>query len=151
MDIVGKAENFAKGEYAKHDSMHQWGHIENVMNRALEIAQNFENIDYEALKLAIIFHDIDYRSYDTHVDASVEVAERFLSENNYPRERIDKIKEIMLDHSTPHREKRGEAKFLEGKIIYDADKSTIVDKAMSDKYYPKLYLDETRKLVDSER
>ncbi len=148
MDIINKAEIFAKKEYLKNDAFHQWGHIQNVMKRALEIAENLKDIDYETLKLAIIFHDIDYRSYDTHVDASVKAAEQFLNENNYSREKTDKVKEIMLDHSTPHRKQRGEAKSIEGKIIYDADKSIfITNKETYEKYYPKLYLEETRKLV----
>lgn len=150
MNIIEKAEEFAKEEYLKNDSKHQWGHIQNVLNRAIEIAQNRKDIDYETLTLAIIFHDIDYRSYDTHVDASVEVAEQFLSRNDYPREKINKVKEIMLDHSTPHREKRGEAKSLEGKIIYDSDKSIfLTTKELYEKYYPKLYLEETKKLLGS--
>lgn len=148
MDIINKAENFAKKEYLKNDNFHQWSHIQNVAKRAFEIANNFKNIDYEILKLAIIFHDINYRLYDTHVDASVKVMEQFLTKNNYPCEKIDKVKEVMFDHSTPHRKLRGEAKSLEGKIIYDADKSIfITDKKTYEKYYPKLYLNETRKLV----
>ncbi|MFA6136047.1 MAG: HD domain-containing protein [Candidatus Paceibacterota bacterium] len=148
MNIVDKAELFAKERYLANDPIHQWRHIQNVMERALLIAQNFDDIDYETLKLAVIFHDIDYRSYDTHVDASAKVAEKFLSENNYPRERINRVKEVIFDHSTPHREKQGEAESLEGKIIYDADKSIfITDKKTYDKYYPKLYLKETKNLV----
>ena len=106
------------------------------------------NVDYEALKLAIIFHDIDYREYETHVENSIKVAESFLKKEGYSKDRIEKVKEIMLNHSSPHRRKFGDAKLLEGKIIYDADKSISMDsKKFYEKYYPKLYLDETKKLV----
>ncbi|MBT3985062.1 HD domain-containing protein [archaeon] len=148
MDIIQKAEEFAKKEYKKNDSFHQWSHIQNVLKRALEIAEQLKDVDYEVLKLAIIFHDIDYRKYETHVEASIEVAETFLKKEGYPKERIEKVKEIMLNHSSPHRRKFGEAKLLEGKIIYDADKSiSMGDAEFYKKYYIKLYLDETRKLV----
>lgn len=149
MDILQKAEEFAKRRYLKNDPIHQWSHIQNVMDRALELAKHYEDVDYEALKLAVIFHDIDYLSYETHVDASVAVAQEFLNERNYPRERIDKVKEIMLDHSSPHRKKRGDATLLEGKIIYDADKSIfITDRESYERYFPKLYLEESRNLVE---
>jgi HD superfamily phosphodiesterase len=147
MDIIKKAEEFAKKEYQKYPER-GWKHVEDVLKRALEIAENFDNVDYEALKLAIIFHDIDYPSYETHVEDSIKVAENFLKENGYPDERIEKVKEIMLNHSTPHRKKFGEAKLLEGKIIYDADKSIyITDSKTYERHFPKLYLEETRRLV----
>jgi len=148
MDIVKKAEEFAKKEYKKNDPKHQWNHVEKVLKRALKIAENFDKIDYEALKLSIIFHDINYKSYKTHVEDSIKIAEKFLKENDYSKEKIRKVKEIMFDHSTPHRKKLGEAKLVEGKIIYDADKSLfITDSKTYDKYFPKLYLNETKKLI----
>lgn len=110
MDILEKATIFAQKEYKKNDSNHQWAHIESVMKRALEIASQLDDVDYEILKLGVIFHDIDYNSeatyeenYKNHVENSLKVAEEFLTKNNYPRERIVKLKQVMLDHSTSHR------------------------------------------------
>ena len=150
MNIIEEAESFAKREYLKNDDFHQWHHIQKVMERAMLISNNFENVDYEALKLAIIFHDIDYSDYSTHPDNSADIAVSFLQKNNYPTDRIKKVKEIMLNHSTPHREKLGDAKLLEGKIIYDSDKSISMTKKddFYNKHYPYLYLDETRSIVD---
>lgn len=156
--IIEKAIKFAKVEYKKNDPLHRWSHIENVMKRASEIVEKIEKpVDLELLKLAIIFHDIDYNSemnfeesYKKHPDNSVKVAEHFLHKNNYPKERIKKVKEIMLDHSTPHRKIRGEAKSLEGKIIYDSDKSIGIDWSnpeLHNKYFPQLYLNETREMI----
>ena len=155
MDIIKKAEVFARKEYGKNDPFHQWQHVESVMKRALEIAKHLEGVDYEVLRLAVIFHDIDYYSessyeenYKNHVENSIRVAERFLRDNGYPEERIEKVKEIMLNHSTPHRRRFGDAKLLEGKIIYDADKSLfITDSRTYKKYFPRLYLEESRRLV----
>ena len=139
----------------KLDPKHKWAHIEAVMKRALEIAEKLDNIDYELLKLGVILHDIDYNSestfeenYKNHVENSIKVAERFLIKNNYPKERIIKLKQIMLDHSTPHRRKIGDSKIKEGKILYDADKSIFITTLERyEKYSPLLYFDETRKLV----
>ena len=146
--IIQKAEKFAKKEYKKNDSAHQWKHIKEVMKRALRIAKNLKDIDYEILKLAIIFHDIDYSSYENHVKNSIKIAERFLKENDYPNEKIKEVKEIMLNHSTPHRKKFGDAHLIEGKIIYDADKSIFITNLETyKKYFSLLYLNETKKLV----
>jgi HD superfamily phosphodiesterase len=131
MDIIKKATSYAKKEYQKNDPKHRWMHVEAVMKRALEIAGKLKDVDYEILQLGIIFHDIDYHSeatseenYKNHVENSIKVAEEFLKKNNYPNERIKKLKQIMLDHSTPYRKKFGESKIKEGKILYDAGKSS---------------------------
>lgn len=155
MNIIKKAKKFAKKEYLKNDPLHQWEHVAAVRKRACKIAKHLKNIDDELLNLAIIFHDIDYNSsfsykenYKNHVEASIKVAEKFLKENDYPKNKIEKIKQIMLDHSTPHRKKYGDSKILEGKILYDADKSIFITTLEKyKKYYPLLYLDITKKLV----
>lgn len=156
MDILKKTEYFARKRYKKNNKFHQYTHVEAVLKRSLEIIKNMdnsENIDLEALKLAIIFHDIDYSSYETHVDNSVKVAEKFLNENNYPKTKIKRIIEIMYNHSTPHQKRFGKAKLIEGKIMYDADKSLFItkiymtDKKTYKKYFSKLYLKETKSLM----
>ena len=151
MSFFQPAYFFERKEANKNDAKHRWRHVEAVLKRALQIAKHFENVDYEALKLAAFFHDIDYTAYETHVENSIRVAQKFLRKNHYPEDRIKKVTEIMLNHSTPHRKKVGDAKLLEGKIIYDADKSIfITDKETYEKYYPKLYLKETKKLVQKQ-
>ncbi|MDP2974316.1 MAG: HDIG domain-containing protein [Candidatus Diapherotrites archaeon] len=116
MDMVKKAEIFAKRGYAKNDPKHQWAHIEAVRKQAMLIAKQLKGVDYELLELAILFHDIDYHSeasyeenYKRHVENSANAAEKFLMENNYPAGRIEKVKQIILDHSTPYRLKAGDS------------------------------------------
>jgi len=155
MGIIEKAEKFAKEEYKKNDPIHRWGHIIAVRKRALEIAKHVKDVDYELLNLAVIFHDIDYNSeetykenYKNHPDNSVKLAEKFLRDNNYPEEKIKKLKQTMLDHSTPYRKEHGDSKITEAKILYDADKSLcLITLDKYNKYYHLLYFDFTRKLV----
>ena len=148
MDIIKISENFAKKEYEKHDENHQWEHVEEVINLALELAKSYPKVDLEILKLAVIFHDISYRKYETHVEESIKAAEKFLREHDYPEEKIKKVLNVMISHSGPHRRKFGEAKTIEGKIIYDSDKFRLAKtKEGFEKYYDKLYLDETRDLL----
>ena len=160
MDIVQRAEMFAKKEYIKNDPGHQWNHVERVMSRALEIAKEIKNVDYELLRLGVIFHDIDYHTgssqeekYRNHVDNSAKVAESFLRKNGYPEEKIAKLKQIILDHSTPHRMKLGDSEITEGKVLYDADKTSSMQDTNRKKLSPErrgkiynlLYFEQTRK------
>jgi HD superfamily phosphodiesterase len=148
MNILKLAEQFAKKEYKKNDKMHQWNHIEEVMKLALYLSKSHPETDMEILKLAIIFHDINYEQYDTHVEESIKVAEKFLKDNNYPSEKISKVLQIMISHSSPHRKQIGEAQSIEEKIIFDSDKFAIASNPSGfEKYYPLLYLDKTRKLI----
>ncbi len=157
MDILGQAELFARKEYAKHDLNHGWKHIEEVMKYAFEIAKQIDRsskfmnveVNYELLQLAVLFHDIAYKSYETHVEESVKVAEEFLTKQNYSKEKIAKLKEIMLNHSGSHRRKLGDAKLIEGKILYDADKAFYATRTLVDynKYKPTFYFSFTRNMV----
>ena len=150
IDIVTISQKFAKVEYSKHDEYHQWRHVEGVMRVALELAKNYKNVDLEILILAVIFHDISYKRYETHVEESLKVAENFLKKQNYLIERTNKVLEVMLCHSGPHRRKFGEAKSIEGKIIYDADKFNLAKtKEGFNRYYNKFYLNKTRELLDN--
>lgn len=147
MSILKLAEQFAKTEYAKHDEKHQWSHVETVMDIALKLAKFYPEVDLEILKLGVIFHDISYEQYETHVEESMKVAEKFLKEHHYPENRTKKVLQVMISHSGPHRRKLGETELIEGKIIYDSDKFYIAQTPGGfEKYYPRFYLKETKEL-----
>jgi HD superfamily phosphodiesterase len=157
MDILKLSEEFARREYAKHDLNHGWKHIEEVMKYAFEITKQIERsiefesieINHELLQFAVLFHDIAYPSKETHVEESVKVAEEFLKKHNFPKEKIEKVKEIILNHAGPHRRKYGDARLIEGRILYDADRATYADKSLAayNGYYSKFYFDITRSIV----
>lgn len=153
MNYFEKIEQFAKIEYSRHDDFHQWSHVEDVLEVALHLASFYTEVDLEILKIAVIFHDITYENYDTHVDKSVETTKKFLEEIQYPEKKIKKIVEVIYDHSWPHRKKNWEAKTIEWKIIYDSDKFWLVmlNEDWYKKYFPQLYLQETRELVNSKK
>lgn len=148
MDILKKSIEFAKQEYAKHEKQHQWDHVKEVMTIALKLARSYPKVDLEILKLAVIFHDVSYSQYETHVEDSIKVAERFLRAQNYAEEKIKKVLAVMMAHSGPHRRKYGETNLIEGKIIHDADKFRAAQSPESvKKYLERFYLDETRALL----
>lgn len=146
MAIIEKSEKFAKEEYKKNDSAHQWSHVEKVRKIALELTKKIKNADFEALQLAIIFHDIDYSNPKLHTENSIKVAKNFLRKNSYPEKKIEKVKEIIFSHTTHLRKEFGEAKLIEGKILYDADK--IIASFEQNKDYSNLfYFDESKKIL----
>jgi len=155
MDILKICKDFAKPEYEKHDPMHRWSHVEEVMNIALKLVKFYPDVDLEILKLAIILHDINYDNHATHVDRSIQAAEIFLKKNKYCQDKIDKVLTVMVHHSGPHRVKLGDTDLIEGKILYDSDKFRCAKNAKSykeyKKYYDWFYLDETRELLKNER
>ena len=147
--LIKKAEKLAKKMCEQNDKDHNWQHVEDVWSIVQKLSKHFPEADLELLKLAVIFHDCDYNSPETHHEDSADFAKKFLIENDYPEEKIKQIYQIMLDHRGKYRRANGESETIEGKIIYDADKFRLaVSDDAHEKYYPLLYLDETRKLVD---
>ena len=77
------------------------------MNIALKLVEFHSEADLEILKLAVIFHDISYEQYETHVEESIKVAGKFLNEQNYHEDKIKKVLQVMISHSSPHRRRLG--------------------------------------------
>ncbi|EKE29001.1 MAG: hypothetical protein ACD_2C00251G0002 [uncultured bacterium (gcode 4)] len=145
-NIVNQATEFAKAEYAKHDPMHRWDHVEQVMEMALYLEDFYRaETDPEILRLAVIFHDIWYENYDEHADKSVDMAIRFLKSEWYPEEKIALVTRAMLDHSWPHRRRDWNSKNMEWKILYDSDKFHLaLNPSWYEKYFNQFYLPETK-------
>lgn len=148
IDIIKTSEAFAKKEYVKHDERHQWNHVRDVIKIDLKLAGYHPEVDMEILKIAIIFHDISYEKYETYVEKSMKVAKKFLNEQNYPEEKTKKVLQLIISHSSPHMRKLGDAKPIEGKILYDSDKFRLAKtKEGFGKYHNEFYLVETADLL----
>jgi HD superfamily phosphodiesterase len=81
-------------------------------------------LDMEALTIAAYLHDISTATYgfqDHHVK-SAELAVDFLRELDVPPERIRRVEQIILAHTTVVPAERRKKVPLEGRILYDADK-----------------------------
>ena len=119
------------------------------MEIALQLAKFHPETDLEILKLAVLFHDITYTTKETHLTDSAKTAEEFLTNHKYPEKKTKRVVEAILAHSTTYRNKNGEAKTIEGKILYDADKFRLtLNYDGYKKYYDLLYLEETKQLVN---
>ena len=71
-----------------------------------------------------------------------------LDKQNYPADKTQKVCDVMMAHSGPHRRKLGNTNLIEGKIIFDAERITrMKTKELFDKYIKRLYLKEARNIA----
>ena len=110
-----------------HSLAHQWDHIKRVYNIALRIArfyQHQEILDLEVLKLAIFLHDIGEtcNNKKNHQKISALIASQILKDVGYSDETIEKVCQIIVEHSSENNLSRLSPSSLESKILFDADK-----------------------------
>jgi HD superfamily phosphodiesterase len=102
--------------------------VANCKMLALELEatedDTFASIDTEALIIAGYLHDISTSThgYYNHHLQSAEMAVEFLRELNLPTERIEKVKQAILTHTTVFSSEQREEAPIEGRLLYDADK-----------------------------
>ena len=122
-DILSKVKEYIGRTFREKGSSdsyyHNFTHTAEVAKAAEEIADSIginEN-DKETLLIAAWFHDIGHiETCEGHEDVGIDLAEKFLKENNYPEDGITKV--ISLINAT--RMPRNPKNILE-EIICDAD------------------------------
>lgn len=119
MNIKNKVYNFISKRYDNDE--YNWIHNEYVTQKALELGKNL-GADLEILEIAARFHDIDYsKGKEFHTQDSVNLAEKFLLDAKYPKNKVAKVKTAILCHtSSVIKTMKNPSK--EGKILHDADK-----------------------------
>ena len=103
MNIVQKAENFIfllfKDNLSSEYIYHNFNHTLRVVNsvKILIEGEKISSEDAELLLLASWFHDSGYiEGGQNHEKRSAEMANKFLRENNYPDDKIEIIKKLIL-------------------------------------------------------
>lgn len=98
MSIIEQAKVFVTDFFKKNHkpiyTYHNLEHTENVVKHATKIAgiMEFSEEDIEVVILAAWFHDTGYfRGFLKHEIISGEIAEKFLLENNYPKQKIQRV------------------------------------------------------------
>lgn len=102
---------------------HSFKHTNTVVKEANALGQaaRLSPADQEALVLAAWFHDTGYLDhYDGHEYRSMELAEQWLTQKNYPAERIGLIKDIIR---ATHRDEKRDTELQ--KLMVDADMSNL--------------------------
>ncbi len=98
---------------------HDLDHTMSVRETALELGRYYDigEENLEAMELATLLHDIGYiKAYSGHEDVSMEMAENFLSQHNYPAEKLQIVKELVAATKLIYQPKNQLQK-----IIKDAD------------------------------
>lgn len=121
--ILSKVKEFIGKTFREKGSSdafyHNFTHTAEVAKAAEEIAKaiGIDENEKEILLIAAWFHDIGHtETCDGHEDIGIEMATKFLKENNYPAEGIEKV--VSLINAT--RMPRNPQNILE-EIICDAD------------------------------
>lgn len=96
-------------------------HIKYVVKNALELADAY-NADKEIVELGALLHDIAMPSKigprEEHHIYGAQIAEELLTKYNYPKDRIERVKQCVLNHRGSKDLPRNT---LEEEIIADAD------------------------------
>ena len=103
-------------------------HIKYVVKNANELAIKY-NADQEIVELGALLHDIAVVSnvgpqQEHHINGSI-IAEELLNKYNYPQDRMERVKQCVLNHSGSKDLPRNT---LEEEIIADADAMAHFDK-----------------------
>ena len=125
--IVKKTEQYVrallKESLTEDHRYHDLPHTLSVRDAALRLGKAYRLPDneLELLEIAALFHDTGFtKQYELHEDYSKEIAEEFLAKNKYPKEKIDKV--LQLIDAT----RVGVVpETLEQKILKDADFNTL--------------------------
>lgn len=105
MNIVGEIKNELLSRVSKNKDKLGYNiwevHIKDVVRIAKELAKKY-NADEEIVELAALLHDIAraslYGPNEEHHVYGAELAEEILSKYNYPKDRIEKIKQCIFNH-----------------------------------------------------
>jgi len=125
-NIIQQSEKFVLNLLSKLPdsySFHNTQHTLNVRSTVLQLAkaEGLSNEETEILEIAALFHDIGYtETYDGHEAAGAKIASDFLSKQNYPDEKIEQIKALIMSTKMGNT-----CSNLSQKILKDADMSHI--------------------------
>jgi len=96
-------------------------HIKYVVKNALELAKKYK-ADIEIVELGALLHDIampsEYGEREQHNVYGAEIAEQLLTQLNYPKERIEHVKNCVLNHRGSKDRPRNT---IEEQCVADAD------------------------------
>lgn len=118
----------AKEWYQNVDAVHDFSHIERVYRMAERLAQA-EDADLEIVHAAALLHDADGTTPGSDVRLehhlrSAEFADKILSGEGWPKERVEAVKHCIRAHR--FRDDREPPQSIEAKCIFDADKLDVL-------------------------
>lgn len=127
-DTIGKIREFVMEKCEQHKMNPKFGyydywndHIQRVVYHAVNLAKQF-GADTEIVELAALLHDVsmpsEYGDRSDHHVYSAEMAEKLLTELNYPQDKINIVQKCVFNHPNRNAHLRNT---LEESCISDAD------------------------------
>ena len=109
-------------EYNKKYDYDFWNdHIKYVVSNSINLAKKY-NADVEIVELGALLHDIsmpsEYGEREKHHIYGAEIAEQLLIELNYPKDKIEQVKNCVLNHRGSKDRPRNT---IEEQCVADAD------------------------------
>ena len=110
------------------DSAHDKEHVYRVLYNALAIAKTENDVDYDVLIGACLLHDVGRQEQFEnpklcHAMVGGEKAEKFLRENGFAENYVEKVKHCIQTHRF---RQNNQPQSIEAKILFDADKLDVV-------------------------
>ena len=118
-----KQELLVRCEKSKQkDGYDFWNeHIKYVVDNAVKLAKEY-GADIEIVELGALLHDIampsEYGDREEHHIYGAEITEELLTKLNYPKDRIEKVKNCVLNHRSSRKSQRNT---IEEQCVADAD------------------------------
>jgi HD superfamily phosphodiesterase len=114
-------------------AVHRWQHTLNVLKNAEQImtGEGVSDERADVVRAAVILHDISLFTCDhkIHGQVSAEIAERYLLEQGYQQDFVDRVTRAVAEHGTDlgplPPDEQGTLFSWEGKVVLEAD---ILDK-----------------------
>lgn len=117
--LMKNLEVIVKGKMSPLDgTAHSYSHVDRVVKIATFLAKK-EKADLELVQIGALLHDIGWVLGQPHNQTGAKLAAEILKEINYPRQRSQRIVNIILLHPLDFKDKLST---LEEKIVWDADK-----------------------------
>ncbi len=147
-DLYDYLNNIVLPQYKLNDSGHGIEHINYVIRRCLNFAEQFEDLNINILYTAAVYHDIGHHiDKNNHEKLSAEIFyDNEAMKSFFTNEEILLIKQAIEDHRASS---ASEPRSIYGKILSSADRSTDVDEflrrthAYTLKYQPDSTYEET--------
>lgn len=160
-DTAVKREDEWVKKYPR-SAQHRWQHTLNVLNNAEQILAGEKASDESAdiVRVAAILHDISMFvcDHEIHGQVSAEIAEKYLTEQGYPKEFVARVARAVAEHGTDlgplPPDQQGDLFSWEGKVVLEADildklgASTINDTLLMLGKRDRLGFESRRELVD---
>lgn len=126
-DQLNQIKKFSRKYYSDTDHYHNWKHILLTRYYALKLSEGNDAVDTKILEAACYLHDIGRTVKDEgHPTESAKIAEPFLVEMGLSENEIEQVIDAFAYHEV---EKIDQAKTIEAKVLFDADKIQILSVA----------------------